>query len=153
MVKKMSTSELPEGRFRAHGLVEVTLAGNIAHYEARGPFNEELAIAFNKVQEHVIPEIAALNRWGELTIFHNSMLASLDTLSHFTEALKARAAQGSAPSATAYVAGPEVEGAEIMGTVISKCYQDVGLLLRIFTSADEAETWLVSTLSSDNSAS
>jgi len=151
-IQKVSTSDVKQGRFRAHGLVEVTIDGNVARYEAWGPFNEELGTAFNAIQEQVLPEMAALKRWGELTVFHVSMMASASTLAKFTEALRVRAIQGLAPYATAFVAGPEVEGAQLMGSLLAKFYADAGLLLMVFPRVTEAEAWLQSTLSAANPA-
>jgi len=59
-MKKISTSDVNQHRFEAHGLVEVTIAENIVHYEARGSFNDELGAAFGAVQEHVLPKMEAL---------------------------------------------------------------------------------------------
>jgi hypothetical protein len=146
-MKKVSTSDVKQVRFRVHGLVEVTIDGNVARYEAWGPFNEEMGIAYNAIQEQVLPEMAALKRWGHLSVFHVSMMASPDTLAKFTDALKACKSQGLAPYATAFVAGSEVEGAELMGELLAKCYADAGLLLMVFPEATEAEAWLQSTLS------
>ncbi len=151
-MKKASTSDVKQAGFRVHGLVEVTIEGNIARYEAWGPFNEELGAAYNAIQEQVLPEMAKLKPWGHLSIFHVSMLASPVTLAQFTEGLKACASQGLAPDATAFVAGPEVEGGQLMGPLLAKCYADAGLSLMIFSGVAEAEAWLRSTLATANPA-
>lgn len=151
-IQKLSTSDVKQARFGAHGLVEATIDGNVARYEAWGPFNEELGNAYNAIQAQVLPQMAALKRWGHITVFHVSMMASPGTLAKFTETLKACANQGLAPCATAFVAGPEVEGAQLMESLLAKCYADAGLLLKVFPEATEAEAWLQSTLLATNPA-
>lgn len=156
-MKKASTSDVKQLRYRVHGLVEVMIEGNVARYEAWGPFNEELGAAYNIVQEQVLPEMAARHPWGHLSIFHGSMLASSSTLTKFTDALRDLVSRGLAPYATAFVAAPEVEGRALMTVLLAKCYVDAGLLLMTFSDVASAEEWLQTTLSAasvkDHSAS
>jgi len=147
---RKTTANVKQGVFRAHGLVEVLIDGDVARYEAWGPFNEELVAAYIAIQEKVIPQMVARSCWGDLSIFHVSMLASPSTLAKFAEDLKACALQGLAPNATAFVISPEVEGGPLMGPLFTKLYLDAELPFMIFSEVTEAEAWLQSTLAVAN---
>lgn len=144
--RKRSTASVKQGRFSAHGLVNVHIDGCIARYEAWGPFNEELVAAYVTIQEQVLPEMATKNRWADFSIFHASVMASPGTLAKFAEDLIACARQGLAPDVTAFVIGSDVEGAQIMGPLFAKCYSDAGLPFMLFSRPTEAEAWLQSML-------
>lgn len=141
-----TTAFVKEGIFRTHGLVKVKIDGDIAHYEAWGPFNEELVAAYIQIQELVLPKMAAKGCWGDFSIFHTSVLVSQATLNKFAEDLRTMALRGLAPNATAFVIAPGVEGAQLMSPLFAKCYSDAGLPFRIFLHPDEAQTWLQSAL-------
>jgi len=79
------------------------------------------------------------------------MMASSNTLETFADGLKARSAQGQAPYATAYVADGSVEGVHVMKSFILQCYEDAGLLIKIFTQLDDAKEWLRLTLAAARS--
>jgi len=144
---RFSTTNVRQRIFCAHGIVNMTFDGNLARYEAWGPFNDELVTAYIAIQEQILPEMAAKNRWGDLTVFHVSMMASPSTFAKFAEDLKASALQGLAPYATAFVVGPDVEGGQLMGQLLHKCYSNAGLLFMVFPEVTEAEGWLQTTLS------
>ncbi|MBX9900940.1 MAG: hypothetical protein K2Y28_09175 [Burkholderiaceae bacterium] len=143
---KLSTADNDHGRFRAHGLVEVTIKENLAHSEAWGPFNDEFVQAYTMVKKQVVKEMHGKGRWGHIVTFHRSALASQPTLDFYANYLKNSAAQSYAPFATAFVVSASVEGATLMPPLFAKCYQNAGLQFKAFTNKDDAEVWLTAAL-------
>ena len=87
-INKLSTADSDHGRFRAHGLVEVTIDENFARSEAWGPFNDEFVQAYATVKKQVIKEMHSKGRWVHLVTFHRSALTSQLTLDFYAIYLK-----------------------------------------------------------------
>lgn len=145
-INKLSTADSDHGRFRAHGLVEVTIDENFARSEAWGPFNDEFVQAYATVKKQVVKEMHSKGRWVHMVIFHRSALASQPTLDFYAAYLKTSAAQSYTPAATAFVIAEGVEGATLMPPLFAKCYQNAGLQFKAFTNSKDAEAWLTATL-------
>ncbi|MBH9576774.1 hypothetical protein [Inhella proteolytica] len=141
-----STDDIAQPRFRAHGRVDFHVDGRLLRTEAIGPFNAELVLAVQALVHQIYREMAAGPTWGQLVRFHESALASPDTLEQFTLTLCALRAQGLTPHATAYELPPEVEGATLMARPFQQCFEQAGLHFAHFAHADEAHTWLLAQL-------
>lgn len=137
-----STDEIPRHRFRAHGRVDFRVDGRLLLTEAIGPFNAELVQAVQNLVREVFGEMAAGPPWGQLVRFHESALASPETLEQFTLMLCALRAQGLTPHATAYVLPPDVEGATLMARPFQQCFEQAGLRFAHFAADGEARAWL-----------
>jgi len=142
MNARRSTDEIPHPRFRAHGRVDFHVDGPLLLTEAIGPFNAELVQAVQALVHEIYREMAAGPPWGQLVRFHESALASPDTLEQFTLALCALHAQGLTPHVTAYVLPPEVEGATLMARPFQHCFEQAGLRFAHFAGDGEARAWL-----------
>ncbi|MFO1253412.1 MAG: hypothetical protein U1E77_20280 [Inhella sp.] len=142
-----STDETPHPRFRAHGRVDFRIDGRLLLTEAVGPFNTELVQAVQALVREVFGEMAAGPPWGQLVHFHESALASPDTLEQLTLLLCALRTEGLAPFVTAYVLPVDVEGATLMVRPFQQCFEQAGLRFAHFAHAGEAQTWLLAQLS------
>ena len=142
MSEKRSTDEVTHMRFRPHGRIEVFIDGQIVRYIARGPFTEELIAAYAQIHAPIVQEMAAKTPWADLTIFRESALTNEKSLADYTEYLTTLATQGHAPCATAFVMGPDVKGATVMGNRYANCYQAAGLVFKAFDRWNDAESWV-----------
>lgn len=145
-INKLSTADNDHGRFRAHGLVEVTINENFARSEAWGPFNDEFVQAYTTIKKQAVKEMHGKGRWAHLVTFHRSALASQPTLDFYASYLRISATQSYAPFATAFVINESVEGAMLMPPLFAKCYQNAGLNFKAFTNHKDADAWLNATL-------
>lgn len=140
--RRRSTDEIARSRFRAHGRVDFRIEGPLLLTAAVGPFNAELVQAVQALVREVFSEMAANPPWGQLVVFHESALASPETLEQFTLMLFALRRQGLAPQATAHVLPPEVEGATLMARPMQRCFEQTGLRFAHFADEAEARAWL-----------
>jgi len=141
-ILKTSTTVLKRGKYPPHGEIHAEVKGNIVRYIASGPFNTELNAAYEEVQKSILSAMASKGAWGDLTIFHHSAMESTSELEAYSKSLENYMMQGMVPVATAFVLGPDVEGAQIMGVRYAKIYADLGMPFMIFQQTDEAEAWL-----------
>lgn len=141
-----STTEIPRPRFRAHGRVDFRIEGRLLLTEAVGPFNAELVLAVQALVREVNSEMAAGPPWGQLVRFHESALASPETLEQFTLLLCALRRENLAPQVTAHVLPPEVEGATLMVRPFQQCFEQAGLRYAHFATGGEARAWLLAEL-------
>lgn len=137
-----STDEIESAKFRPHGRVTFSREGNILIRDAIGPFNKELIDAAAVVEAEILPEFVAMGRWGEVVVFHESVLASLDVLEAFSERLASLASQAYTANASALVVARDVEGAEFMVPRLKQAYIDNNWPMTVFESLPEAMKWV-----------
>lgn len=150
--KKISTDEVAQSTFPAHGRVEFSVGDNIITSIVTGPFNAELVKAVPQTRAEAFKAFAQRGPWGDVIIFRHSALASVDALAALAESLQQRAAAGLLPHATALVLPPDVEGARLLAASYLKCFRDsaydaAGIPVAEFTNEADARVWLAAQLS------
>ncbi len=141
-----SSTEESMGWFSQHGLVNLETDGNIAIYDAWGPFNEELLAANIAMHKRVIPRMRKNCHRGAIATFHCSAMASPKTIQRFAEYLKTSALNGRAFTITAFVMAYDIDGAGFMRHLLANFYADAGLSFKVFPQLNEAQAWLKSEL-------
>ncbi|MCO4205074.1 hypothetical protein [Aeromonas taiwanensis] len=146
--KRVTTDDHQPKRFRPHGLVEYVVLDNILVCEAIGPFNLELIGSAVSVESPLIDTLVKQGKWGDVVVFKQSAMASLEVLSSLTGYLRSLSTSMKMPSATALVISPKIEGSRIMTPHYRKCYADAGVEVAVFDDVDAALVWMQNRLGS-----
>lgn len=135
-------------RFEPHGRITAHLAGRILFFETTGPFNAEVVEAVVRAYEPLVKSVAGTGRFGHISVFHRSMLATPDTLEALNLLLGEWRQSGFAPIGNAYVADDSVEGRNIMMPVFAKVFEGFGRF-RDFHRIADAEAWIAELLADE----
>lgn len=141
-----STGQVAISRFRQHGCVEYDPQGRLLFTTATGPFNAELIAALRELALATFPDMATLGTWAQYVSFHESAMASAEVLTGLAELLKHLVKLGVAPTVTAFVLPPEVEGASLMVPLWAKCYEAADMRFAAFEQSKDAVAWIASCL-------
>lgn len=137
-----NTDQFEQDNFRAHGRVEMSLAGKTIRVHARGPFNEELTTALATLEAEFLTNAASQGPFTEIVVFSESVLASPEVLAAHGQLLLMLKGAGLAHKATAYVIPDDLEGAEFTAPIAAKNYAAVDWPFRIFQRLEDAEIWI-----------
>jgi hypothetical protein len=132
-------------RFEPHGRITAHLSGRVLYFETTGPFNAEIVEAVVRAYQPLVKDISGTGRFGHISVFHRSMLATPDTLESLNLLLGEWRRLGFAPVGNAYVADDAVEGRNIMMPVFAKVFEGFSPF-RDFRSIAEAEAWIAGLL-------
>jgi hypothetical protein len=139
---RISSRDIPTGRFSAHGEIRIWIEGDVICYEATGPFNLEalqaLAVARLKIMEqwHPVRRVAAIVHWK------NSALMSPEAFEAYRKGLTSFHQHRRNPVALAWVAAPEVEGMSLMVQNFQPVFESVGTNFRLFQTVEPARAWI-----------
>jgi hypothetical protein len=145
--KIYNTDHVNPGKFSAHGRVEFEERGNILWATAVGPFNVELASALEKVVTTLFPVMNSKGIWAGICKFEQSALCSREVLASYTELMKRLTALNVAPTGSAFVMTPDVEGAYLMDPLYARCHREAGIRYECFHTVELAAKWAKSVLS------
>lgn len=145
--KKISTDEVVQTTFPAHGRVDFSVDDNIITSQVTGPFNAELVKAVPRTRAEAFKTFVRRGKWGDLIVFRSSALASADAMAALADNLRHRHSTGQLPHATALVLPPDVEGARLLAPSYLKCFKDsaydaAGIPVAEFAHEDDARAWL-----------
>lgn len=107
--------------------------------QVRGPWNAELVLQSHEAMHVALPELQG-GRWAMLVVITGSAMFGPDVV----EAIRNTVQNESATMervATAWVLGPEVEGATLVPGVLRGLYGESDRF-RIFETVEPAEAWL-----------
>lgn len=136
-----STDHVVITPFRPHGSVQMWMDGDILHYEATGPFNIELIASFAVAQLDMLRAINYQGPWVSICSILNSAMASPQTLARYDQLMRKEKPPGRTPLATAFVAGPKVEGARLMMQKYARIYLGIGRPFQSFDNVEDAVAW------------
>ena len=139
----LSTNDIPSGAFKPHGSMDVQVSGRLNILEARGPFNKELVIAGDAVQEALDAVLNAQGRWGTVLVFKDSALASPEAVAEIASIVKRRVDKGIRPVAIGLVVTPDVEGGAIMQSHYLAAYAKAGIPGKVFEDVEKAKLWVL----------
>jgi hypothetical protein len=139
----LSTNDVPTGTFKPHGTIDLQVCGRLNILQARGPFNKELVIAGDAVQEALDAVLNAQGRWGTVLVFKDSALASPEAVSEIASIVKRRVDKGIRPVAIALVVTPDVEGGAIMQSHYLAAYAKAGIPGQVFDDVEKAKAWVL----------
>jgi hypothetical protein len=137
-----SNAQFPDQKFSMHGRYDLHVADGIYMVCVVGPLNLECMKGLGKARA------AAFAQWqGEvpkvgIAVFHSSMLMSLEALDAYTADLRRDLQSTGKWEALAWVAGPEVEGRDIMVSRFSKIFAEHHVPWKIFDEIETARAWI-----------
>ena len=140
-LNKASTDQIKTSRFSAHGLIEIVMEGDFLHYSATGPFNEELFDRFAIAQGNYLKAINHPTPWASIATFIGCAMFTPEAIQRYARLMNAPKPPGLTPVATAFVMGPNIEGAKIMAPHFRKIYRDIQRPFEIFQTVEEAQKW------------
>nr|WP_326528552.1 hypothetical protein [Rhodoferax sp.] len=123
--------------------MDVQVSGRLNILEARGPFNKELVIAGDAVQEALDAVLNAQGRWGTVLVFKENALASPEAVAEIASIVKRRVDKGIRPVAIGLVVTPDVEGGAIMQSHYLAAYAKAGIPGKVFPDVEKAKLWVV----------
>lgn len=141
-----STDQIAPTKFRPHGKVVYDPQGRMLVTTATGPFNGELVTALRELALLHFPNMALLGPWGQCVYFQESTMGGPEVFSGLTDLLIELSQLNIAPTATAFVLPPEVEGAALMTPLWENCYRAAKLSFAVFEKGDDATAWIASYL-------
>lgn len=136
-----STSQVPTGKFKAHGQVDIRMEGDLLHYIATGPFNKELLDCLAIAQLNFLQTAQPTGAWVSICTLRESAVTSPDGLARYGEIMRAPKPAGLTPVATAFVIGPDVEGGKLMAPHYAKIYANIARPFQTFLTMAEAQAW------------
>mgnify|MGYP000986582774 FL=1 len=126
--------------FRPHGTAQVELSGAILTVHMRGDWNAEMRSQTAQQMRKYAPALNAAGPWAICNVLHDTLV--------YSEALYTSARQdyASRPAASrlqavAFVIGPHVEGASLLGPRYQTLLEGV-IDARVFPDQQSAHLWL-----------
>ena len=138
---KISTKEVATTGFAPHGVVDISMEGDVLRYECTGPFNRELLDAMAVAQMAFLTNLKHPGRWASMAICLESVMSSPDGISRYAELMQTKLPPELTAVATAFVIEPGVEGGSIMRPHFTKIYAQIGRPFKIFSNLNEASQW------------
>lgn len=127
--------------FRPHGRVDVWSDGALVHVDAEGPFNTEAVERFSQSVIALYRQLAPGLRFVNVTRFQRSMMATPETWEQLAGHLQRVNRSGLPLVATAWVAGPDVEGRGLFVPRGEALFRENGRVFAAFDTLAEAEAW------------
>ena len=139
---KGSTTTVAAMRFRAHGRVDMWMEDDVLHYEATGPFNEEVFDLLAIAQLAFLKTLTLNGPWASICTLRHSAMSTPGGIQRYTEIMQSPKPPSFVPVATAFVVGPEIEGGKLMVPHFEKVYTLIDRPFRIFESMAQAQQWV-----------
>jgi len=137
-----STTTVTGTRFRAHGRVDMWMEDDVLHYEATGPFNEEVFDLLAVAQLGFLKTLALDAPWASICSLRHSAMSTPGGIQRYTEIMRSPKPPSFVPVATAFVVGPEIEGAKIMAPHFERVYKLINRPFQIFETMAQAQQWV-----------
>lgn len=138
----VSTALVAGTRFRAHGRVDMWMENDVLHYEATGPFNEEVFDLLAIAQLGFLKTLTLDAPWASICTLRHSAMGTPGGIQRYTEIMQRPKPPSLVPVATAFVVGPEIEGAKIMAPHFERVYKLINRPFQIFESMAQAQQWV-----------
>jgi len=129
MSPRIDTARLAQGRFPAHGELQVWHRGPLLCYQAAGPFNVEMVGAMSRAIGQLLQGWQPPARYVTLTWWQHSLLASPEVLAAYGELLSLGRRIMPAELSNVWLVGPEIEDASIMKPRWQALYEEAGYRL------------------------
>lgn len=111
---RINVGQLPQGRFMAHGELQVWHHGRLLCYEAGGPFNVEMVSAMSRAVGRVLQSWRPPVPYVTVTWWHGSLMASPEVLAAYHGLLRLGRQVMPAEVASLWMVGPEIDDAPFM---------------------------------------
>lgn len=127
-------------KYPVHGRVEQRRVGQIMIADLHGPWNLECMQDAVRRANPVIDDMLRTGPVGIIIVVHDSMLGTSESLAEIRGKSEERSHDGRI--CVAWVAGPDIEGREIMVNVLEEVYRGT-LPMRTFRDFESAERWIL----------
>lgn len=134
---RINVGQLPQGRFLAHGELQVWHHARLLCYEAGGPFNVEMVGAMSRAVGRLLREWQPTEPYVAVTWWHGSLLASPDVLEAYHDLLRLGRQVMAPELACLWQIGPEIEDAAFMKPLWKQVHDACGYRLE-FCDTDAA---------------
>lgn len=111
---RINVGQLPQGRFMAHGELQVWHHGRMLCYEAGGPFNVEMVGVMSRAVGQLLQTWRPPEPYVVVTWWHGSLMASPEVLDAYRELLRRGRHVMPAELASLWLIDPSIEDATIM---------------------------------------
>jgi hypothetical protein len=115
---------------------------DVLHYEATGPFNEEVFDLLAVAQLAFLKTLALANPWASICTLRLSAMSTPGGIQRYTEIMQSPKPPSFEPVATAFVVGPEIEGRKIMVPHFERVYTLINRPFQIFETMAQAQQWV-----------
>lgn len=139
---QVAASEVSTSRFAPHGEFRIWTEGDVLCYDAIGPFNLEALQALATARVQIVNAWKPGRRVAALVHWHNSALMSPDAFAAYGAGLEKFHESANVPVALAWVAGPEVEGMQLMISRFQALFTRRKTNFRLFDSPEPARAWI-----------
>jgi hypothetical protein len=136
-----STSLIAGTRFKAHGRIDMRMQDNFLHYDATGPFNEEVFELLAVAQANFLNTLTLSGPWASIVTLCNSAMTTPGGVQRYTELMQSPKPADLLPVATAFVIAPEIEGGRLMTAHFARIYASINRPYRAFETLDPAQAW------------
>lgn len=136
-----STTLVPPTRFRAHGRVDMWMEDHLLHYEATGPFNEEVFDLLAVAQMGFLKTLQITGPWASICTLRVSAMTTPGGVDRYTELMQSPKPPEFMPVATAFVIDPHIEGGRIMVPHFARIYASIDRPFKTFETMAEAQDW------------
>lgn len=126
---RINVGQLPQGRFLAHGELQVWHHGRLLCYEAGGPFNVEMVNVMSRAVGRLLKTRLPTAPYVVVTWWHGSLLASPEVLQAYHGLLRQGRRVMPAELASLWKVGPEIEDASFMKPLWKQVHDDCGYRL------------------------
>ena len=137
-----STTTVVGTRFRAHGRVDMWMEDDVLHYEATGPFNEEVFDLLAVAQLGFLKTLVLDGPWASICTLRHSAMSTPGGIQRYTEIMQSPKPSSFVPVATAFVVGPEIEGGRLMVPHFERVYTLINRPFQVFDSMAQAQQWV-----------
>jgi len=118
------------------------MENDVLQYEATGPFNEEVFDLLAVAQLGFLKTLTLDNPWASICTLRNSAMTTPGGIQRYTEIMQSPKPPSFVPVATAFVVGPEIEGAKIMAPHFERVYKLINRPFQIFETMAQAQQWV-----------
>jgi hypothetical protein len=115
---------------------------DVLHYEATGPFNEEVFDLLAVAQLGFLKTLTLNGPWASICTLRHSAMSTPGGIQRYTEIMQSPKPPSFVPVATAFVVGPEIEGGKLMVPHFERVYTLINRPFQIFDSMAPALQWV-----------
>lgn len=131
---RIDVGQLPQGRFLAHGELQVWQHGRLMCFEASGPFNVEMVGAMSRAVGLLLQRWRPPRPYVSVTWWHGSLLASPEVLAAYRDLLKRGRRVLPAELGCLWCVGPDIADGPLMKPLWQQVHDDCGYRLEFLDS-------------------
>ena len=124
--------------FSAHGSYTVEVNNNRLRVDAKGPFNKEVVLEYERDIQRAIRRLSGTG-WSQVICLYGLSMFTPDAEKKLEETVNYRKQCGLVLSAIVLI---DVEGSGLVEQQMASIYQRADVEAKVFNSVEDAEIWL-----------